>query len=759
MTDTENPSRQPESSDNKTSAADSAIPLLLQRAASQYGGRTFLLERGENAEYSQIDCSQFLAKIHARARYLSVHGVVPGDTVGLCHTAWQDFIYDCFAVWTLEATVVSLPAEWRVAAIQSHLQQSGARFLCCSDSVRAKLEPVWSGLDFLEGYFLPEGSASEWQVIPESQKEQQQKQDPKRPQDSQSKSGSQREWQPENGWQRHSKSQPGVSSKEAVHSQNTESHRALFAYTAGTEGDPLGVLLSGASLAGAALALNERFADTEISALRILGQPGDLHGLVGGVLLAIHRGASVSFGEGRTSEVNPQAGGPSSDIERRALAAPNFLIGRMSQCQSWLAQVESFTGTVVAIHDDSMRNAPSWPSSNETGSGSRRIFYSYGLCESSGFFALKQFRPGSESGYAALDGSVRIGAFQSNVDDKAAAVNEANGEGNGAGPVSGGDVGLAPGNDGFVDAPDGTVGEIWIQCDYLAEGFAVQSSEHGHTQFIRGWLCTGDLGYKKGEELFVVSRAGERIVRADAPVYAPEVEGAILSLEGVQDCAVVGMKDAKLGQEVFAFVVLEAESSLDARQIKNALRSYLVPEKLPGKLEIVSSLPYNLAGKLQKNRLAYEFQRNQKLLNRLPGQVDIPYQWVYGKALSRFYTGLREEEKIYGTICPVCKKVQVPPKVYCGICFVECTEFVEVPRTGVLESFTTVHLEYPGQPRKPPYTYGYIKLDGSHTHLYHLVDGLSVDDIRTGMRVEAVWKPRSERKGTLYDIQYFQPVE
>ncbi len=88
----------------------------------------------------------------------------------------------------------------------------------------------------------------------------------------------------------------------------------------------------------------------------------------------------------------------------------------------------------------------------------------------------------------------------------------------------------------------------------------------------------------------------------------------------------------------------------------------------------------------------------------------------------------------------------------------ECTEYVELPNVGVLELFTTVYMEFPGQPRKPPYTYGYIKIDGSHTHIYHIIEEIEEKDIRVGMRVEPVWEDPENRKGTLYDIKYFKPV-
>jgi len=249
------------------------------------------------------------------------------------------------------------------------------------------------------------------------------------------------------------------------------------------------------------------------------------------------------------------------------------------------------------------------------------------------------------------------------------------------------------------------------------------------------------------------------IIRDEVVISPAPIEQSLESHEAVKRAAVIQVQDKESKEaKVAAFLVLNAEVSVESRALRDFLRSLVPPDQMPDFIQTMRNLPMQ-GDVVDRIKLAEVYANNQKLLNKVSGEVRIPYRWVYGKALSRFYRGLKEEEKIYGSLCPSCKRVQVPPKVYCGPCFVECSEFVEVPRTGVLEAFTTVYLEYPGQPRKPPYTYGYIKLDGSHTHLYHLIEGIEVDRIHTGMRVEAVWVPPEQRTGNLYDIHFFRPVQ
>ena len=134
------------------------------------------------------------------------------------------------------------------------------------------------------------------------------------------------------------------------------------------------------------------------------------------------------------------------------------------------------------------------------------------------------------------------------------------------------------------------------------------------------------------------------------------------------------------------------------------------------------------------------------------GQISIPYRWSYGKSLTRFFEESRDNRRLMGTKCPRCAAVIVPAARICTPCFVETSEWVEVSDHGVLATFTTVHLPFPGQPTEPPYTYGLILLDGASNYYSHLI-GEPVERLACGMRVQAVWA--DHRKGDLFDIRCF----
>jgi uncharacterized OB-fold protein len=142
----------------------------------------------------------------------------------------------------------------------------------------------------------------------------------------------------------------------------------------------------------------------------------------------------------------------------------------------------------------------------------------------------------------------------------------------------------------------------------------------------------------------------------------------------------------------------------------------------------------------------------------VPGRLYVPYFNYYGSLGSEFYRQLRDNKKIMGVKCPKCKKVYMPPRSVCAMCFNNLSELVEVSPKGTLLTYTVIHCTYSPsyQPADVPYAYGIIQLDGADTGLCHLLGEIDLDKITIGMRVEAVFKDK--REGNILDIRYFRPV-
>jgi len=65
---------------------------------------------------------------------------------------------------------------------------------------------------------------------------------------------------------------------------------------------------------------------------------------------------------------------------------------------------------------------------------------------------------------------------------------------------------------------------------------------------------------------------------------------------------------------------------------------------------------------------------------------DLRYSWTAGQAISRFLNGLKEG-KIYGVKCNKCRRIMVPPRTFCELCYKPIDEWVELKDTGTVLTF------------------------------------------------------------------------
>lgn len=137
--------------------------------------------------------------------------------------------------------------------------------------------------------------------------------------------------------------------------------------------------------------------------------------------------------------------------------------------------------------------------------------------------------------------------------------------------------------------------------------------------------------------------------------------------------------------------------------------------------------------------------------------VNLEYVYAASPQESKFFRGLAEG-KLVGQRCPKCQKVYVPPRGACPVDGVPTEEEIELPDRGTVTTFCIVNVPFPGQKIEPPYVSAYVLLDGADIAFLHLILECDAADVRMGMRVEAVWKPREEWTTDLNNIKYFRPT-
>jgi uncharacterized OB-fold protein len=141
------------------------------------------------------------------------------------------------------------------------------------------------------------------------------------------------------------------------------------------------------------------------------------------------------------------------------------------------------------------------------------------------------------------------------------------------------------------------------------------------------------------------------------------------------------------------------------------------------------------------------------------GEIPIQSRYTYGVAGERFFREIMDNARFLGTYCPSCQYTYVPPTMFCERCFGRLEDWVEVGSEGMVESFTVLHVTLDGTPLDEPDILALIQLDGADSVLVHRLGDVSLDELRIGMRVKAVFEPRRKRKGSILDIRHFAPVE
>ncbi|MEY2476201.1 MAG: uncharacterized protein QOG87_1516 [Actinomycetota bacterium] len=135
--------------------------------------------------------------------------------------------------------------------------------------------------------------------------------------------------------------------------------------------------------------------------------------------------------------------------------------------------------------------------------------------------------------------------------------------------------------------------------------------------------------------------------------------------------------------------------------------------------------------------------------------IHIDYVASPGAAQARFLKGM-SEGRILGERCPTCNKVYCPPRGSCPTDGVATSEQVELAGTGTVTTFCVVNIPFAGQSVECPYVSASVLFDGADIPLFGLIQDIPWEEVRMGLRVEAVWA--DELKPSLESIKYYRPT-
>ena len=154
------------------------------------------------------------------------------------------------------------------------------------------------------------------------------------------------------------------------------------------------------------------------------------------------------------------------------------------------------------------------------------------------------------------------------------------------------------------EVDQGEVGEIAIRGHNVMKGYWNKPDATAEAIKDDGWFHTGDMA-KVDEDgyFFIVDRKKELIIRGGYNVYPREVEEVLYQHPAVQEVAVVGVPDDKMGEEVGAAVVLKPGEDASVDELRDYVKNEVANYKYPRKIWLVDELPKGPTGKILKREV------------------------------------------------------------------------------------------------------------------------------------------------------------
>ena len=153
------------------------------------------------------------------------------------------------------------------------------------------------------------------------------------------------------------------------------------------------------------------------------------------------------------------------------------------------------------------------------------------------------------------------------------------------------------------EVPAGQPGEIAIQGPQVMAGYWQRPDETAKVMTPDGYFKTGDIGVMDERGYFrIVDRKKDMILVSGFNVYPNEVEDVISQLDGVLECAAVGVPDAKAGEVVKAIIV-KKNPALTEADVRAYCETHLTGYKRPRLIEFRNELPKSTVGKILRREL------------------------------------------------------------------------------------------------------------------------------------------------------------
>ena len=153
------------------------------------------------------------------------------------------------------------------------------------------------------------------------------------------------------------------------------------------------------------------------------------------------------------------------------------------------------------------------------------------------------------------------------------------------------------------EVPLGTPGEIAIKGPQVMAGYWQRPDETAKVMTADGFFRTGDIGVVDERGYFkIVDRKKDMILVSGFNVYPNEVEDVVTQMDGILECAAIGVPDAKAGEAV-KLVIVKKNPAVTEADVRAYCEAHLTGYKRPKIVEFRTELPKTPVGKILRREL------------------------------------------------------------------------------------------------------------------------------------------------------------
>lgn len=162
-------------------------------------------------------------------------------------------------------------------------------------------------------------------------------------------------------------------------------------------------------------------------------------------------------------------------------------------------------------------------------------------------------------------------------------------------------------NNEGIEINEGEIGLIYVKNNSMLKEYLVGNSKN---MFIDGYFCTNDLGYVNENELFIVGRNDDMIIKNGHNIYPDKIADVIKNYDMIDDCYVLGYRKDTTHIPI---AIYTSSIFLDIKLLISHCQKRLISYEIPSYFYRFNNIPKNSRGKILKNDILIEIERRIKI--------------------------------------------------------------------------------------------------------------------------------------------------